>query len=175
MLHGITHTLTGGNITQLAYYQLSANNIFNMNWAPLDIRPLKAIFNELFAHLESLRDLHSLGPIALFQQEGGQRLTSLRAQVEIRCQELDIPLTAQDETLAALSTLRGSIERTRSMLANLEQQQEFQQQKFEEQSSRMWAYQYSLSITENELRDFEAMLNEYLGAGWQQQKEALQV
>ncbi|KAJ8632688.1 hypothetical protein MRB53_026024 [Persea americana] len=136
--------------------------------APLDIRPLKAIFDELFAYLKSLRDLHSLGPTALFQQEVGQRLTSLRAQVEIRCQELNVPATAQDGTLTALSTLRGSIERTRSMLADLERQYDFQQQKFEEQSSRMQACQYSLSITENELRDFEAMLNEYLGADWQQ-------
>ncbi|KAJ8649440.1 hypothetical protein MRB53_002463 [Persea americana] len=67
----------------------------------------------------------------------GQRLTNLRAQIEIRRQELDIPITAQDETLVALTTLRGSIERTRSMLADLERQYEFQQRKFEEQSLRM--------------------------------------
>ena len=85
-----------------------------MNWTPLDIRPLKVIFDELFAYLESLRDLHSLGPTALFRQVVRQRLTSLWAQVEIRLQEMDIPMTAQDETLAALSMLRGSIEGTHS-------------------------------------------------------------
>ena len=85
MLRGTTHTLTSGNISQLAYYRRAANNIFCMNWAPLDIRPLRAIFDELFAYLESLKDLHNLGPAALFRQELGQRLTNLRAHVEIRC------------------------------------------------------------------------------------------
>ncbi|KAJ8621763.1 hypothetical protein MRB53_030292 [Persea americana] len=116
MLHGITQTLTSGNLSQLAYCQRAANNIFCMNWAPLNIRSLRAIFDELFAYLESLKDLHNLGPAALFRQEVRQRLTNLRAQVEIRRQELDIFITTQDETLAALTTLRGSIERTRSML-----------------------------------------------------------
>ncbi|KAJ8644161.1 hypothetical protein MRB53_005909 [Persea americana] len=100
MLHEITHTLTSGNITQLAHCRRAANNIFSMNWAQLDIRPLKTIFDELFTYLESLRDLYSLGPTALFRQE--------------------------DETLAALSTLRGSIERTRSMLADLERQRKLE-------------------------------------------------
>ena len=76
-------------------------------------------------------------PLHCSERRWGQRLINLGAQVEIRCQELDILMTAQDETLTALSTLRGSIESTRSMLANLEQQYEFQQQEFEEQSSRM--------------------------------------
>ncbi|KAJ8630267.1 hypothetical protein MRB53_023590 [Persea americana] len=61
------------------------------------------------------------------------------------------------------------------MLVDLERQYEFQQQKFEEQSSRMHACQYSLTIIENELRDFEAMLKECLGVDWQQQEDALQV
>lgn len=39
ILHEITHTLTGGNFTQLAYCRHAANNIFNMNWAPVDISP----------------------------------------------------------------------------------------------------------------------------------------
>ena len=175
MLHGITHTLTSGNLLQLAYCRRAADNIFNMNWAPLDISPLRAIFDELFAYLESLKDLHNLGPAALFQQEVGQRLINLRAQVEIKRKELDIPIIAQDETLAALSTLRVSIERTRLMLADLEQRYEVQQLKFEERSSRIQACQYSFSITQNELKDFEAMLNECLGADWHQQEEALQI
>lgn len=68
-----------------------------------------------------------------------QRLVDLRAQVKIRRQELDILVIAQDETLTALTTLRGSIERTRSMLADLEWQYVFQQQKFDEQLLRMQA------------------------------------
>ena len=96
-----------------------------MNWAPLDIRPLRAVFDELFAYLESLRELHCLGPTTLFRQEVGQRLSSLLAQVEIKRQELDIPMTAQDETLTALSTLKMSSERTLSMLPDLERQYEF--------------------------------------------------
>ena len=174
MLHWMTHTLTSGNLSQLTYCRWATNNIFCMNWAPLDIRPLTTIFDEIFAYLETLKNLHNLGPDALFQQEMGQRLTNLRAQIEIRRQELDIPITAQDETLVALTTLRGSIERTRSMLADLERQYEFQQRKFEEQSLRMQACRYSFMIIENELRDFQAMLNECLGADWQQQEEALQ-
>ncbi|KAJ8621779.1 hypothetical protein MRB53_030308 [Persea americana] len=139
MLHGITHTLTSGNITKLANCRRAANNILNMNWAPLDVRPLKAIFDERFPYLECLRDHHSLGPTALFQKKVGERLTCLWAQVEIRCQELNVLVTAPDETLAALSTLRGSIERTHSMIADLERQYEFQQQKFKEQSLKMQA------------------------------------
>ncbi|KAJ8649032.1 hypothetical protein MRB53_002055 [Persea americana] len=72
-----------------------------------------------------------------------------------------------------LSMLRGSIDRTHSMLADLERQNEFQQQKFKEQSSRMQPCRYRLSITKNELRDFAAMLDECLGADWQQREEAL--
>ncbi|KAJ8616858.1 hypothetical protein MRB53_036230 [Persea americana] len=68
-----------------------------------------------------------------------QRLVDLRAQVKIRRQELDILVIAQDETLTALTTLRGSIERTRSMLADLEWQYVFQQQKLDEQLLRMQA------------------------------------
>ncbi|KAJ8644417.1 hypothetical protein MRB53_006165 [Persea americana] len=97
-----------------------------MNWAPLDIRPLRAIFYELFAYLESLKDLRGLSPDALFEQEVGQRLTSLRAQLEVRRRELDVPMTAQDETLTTLSTLRGSIDRTCATLDDLELQYDFQ-------------------------------------------------
>ena len=40
----------------------------------------------------------------------------------------------------------------------------------------MQAWQYGHLIIEKELRDFEAMLDECLGVGWQQQQEeALQV
>ena len=94
MLHGITHTLTNGNLNQLSNYGRVANNIFGMNWEQLDIRPLRAIFDELFVYLESLKDLSSLSPIGLFQQEVGQRLTSLRGQLAVRRQELDVPVTA---------------------------------------------------------------------------------
>lgn len=167
-LHGIFHILTSGNITQLAYSWRVSNNIFNADWAPLDVRPLRAISDELFFYLECLKDVHNLGPTALFQQEVEQRLVDLHGQVENKRQELDIPITAQSETLAALETLRGGIERTRSMLAGLEQRYRFQQWKFEEQSSRMQACGYSVTITENELKDFEAMLKECLGANCQQ-------
>lgn len=93
----------------------------------------------------------------------------------VRRRELDVPVTTRDETLTALSMLRGSIERTHLMLVDLERQYVFQQQKFEEQSSRIQACQYNLLITENELREFEAMLEECLGADWRQQEKALQV
>ncbi|KAJ8633499.1 hypothetical protein MRB53_026835 [Persea americana] len=71
--------------------------------------------------------------------------------------------------------IEGSMERTHLMLADLEWQYEFQQQKFKEQSLLMQACQYSLSIIKNDLRDFEVMLDEFLGADWQQQEEAFQV
>lgn len=92
-----------------------------MNWAPLDIRPLRVVFYELFAYLESMKDLH-----ALFEQEE-QRLTCLQAHLEVRRQELDLPTTPQNKTLTAQLMLQGSIDRTRGMLANLERQYEFQQ------------------------------------------------
>lgn len=46
---------------------------------------------------------------------------------------------------------------------------------FEEHSSRIQACQYGLMTTQNELSDFEAMLNECMGVDWQQQEEGLQV
>ncbi|KAJ8632668.1 hypothetical protein MRB53_026004 [Persea americana] len=114
MLHGITHTLTNGNLNQLSNYGRVANNIFGMNWEQLDIRPLRAIFDERFAYLESLKDLSGLSPIGLFQQEVGQRLTSLRGQLAVRRQELDVLVTAQNETLTVLLMLQGSIDKTHS-------------------------------------------------------------
>ncbi|KAJ8627304.1 hypothetical protein MRB53_020611 [Persea americana] len=41
MLLGITQTLTSGKFTQLTNCRRAANNIFGMNRAPLDIRPLR--------------------------------------------------------------------------------------------------------------------------------------
>ena len=78
MLLGIIQAVTNGSFTKLASCRRA------MNRAPLDIRPLRAIFDKLFAYLESLKDLHTLGPTALFQQEEGRKLTSLQAQVNIR-------------------------------------------------------------------------------------------
>lgn len=45
VLHKIFHTLISGNITQLAYCRHATNNIFSMDWAPLYVRPLRAIFD----------------------------------------------------------------------------------------------------------------------------------
>lgn len=79
MLLGITYTVTSGDLTQLFNCRRARNDVFSMNWAPLDTKPLRVTFDEIFAYLESLKDLHDLNPIALFEQEVEQRLTDLQA------------------------------------------------------------------------------------------------
>lgn len=70
-------------------------------------------------------ELRGLSPTALFEQEVEERLVSLQTQLKARRKELDVPVTAQGETLAALAVLRGNIDRTRLILADLEQQYAF--------------------------------------------------
>lgn len=175
MLTGVTRTIIACKLDQLFNCRLVVDNIFSMNWAPLNIRPLKMAFDELFVYLENLKEFHSQNPTTLFEQEVEERLVRLRAQLESQRQELDAPIVAQNETLASLDKLRDIIEKTRLVLVDLEQQYIFQQQRLGEQSSRLEACQYSFSIIEKELKEFEAMLNEWLGADWQQKDKAFLV
>lgn len=175
MLTGVTQTITACKLNQLFNCRLVVDNIFNMNWAPLNIRPLKIAFDELFFYLENLKEFRSHDPNTLFEQEVEERLVSLRAQLESQRQELDAPIVAQNVTLASLDKLRDIIEKTRLVLVDLEQQYILQQQRLEEQSSRLEACQYSCSIIENELKQFEAMLNEWFGADWQQKDKSFLV
>lgn len=77
MLLGITYTLISGNLMLLFNCRCAVNSIFSMNCGPLDTTPLRVTFDEIFAYLKSLKDLHGLSHVALFEQEVEQRLTDL--------------------------------------------------------------------------------------------------
>ncbi|KAJ8622161.1 hypothetical protein MRB53_030690 [Persea americana] len=92
-------------------------------------------------------------PIAV---DSGETILEPPVQFSEVQDQLPLESTSQFEAEGYPRALIG----THSMLPDLERQYEFQQQKFEDQSSRMQACQYSFLITEKELRDFEAMLDE---------------
>lgn len=71
----------------------------------MDIRPLRTAFDEPFVYLGSLQEFRGLSPTALFEQEVEERLANLQTQLEARHQELNVPVTAQDETLVAMAVL----------------------------------------------------------------------
>ncbi|KAJ8631802.1 hypothetical protein MRB53_025125 [Persea americana] len=83
MLIGITQTLTNGRLDQLSNCRLVARNIFGMDWAPLDIRPLRTAVDGLFIYLENPLELCSLSPTALFEQVE-KRLATLQTQLKAR-------------------------------------------------------------------------------------------
>lgn len=97
------------------------DNVFSLNWAPLDVRPLRATFDKLFVYLENLKDSLNRNPTILFEQEVEERLNSLQAKLEFGRRELDAPVVAQSEVLAALDKLHDNIERTQLILVNLKQ------------------------------------------------------
>lgn len=147
-------------------------NIFSMNWAPLDVSPLKTTFDELFVYLKSLKELSNQDLTTIFEQAVEERLVSIQAQLESGHQELDLPVVAQSKTFVALDRLRDSINKTWLVLVDQEQQYIFQQQRLEEQ---LQACQYHFSIIEKESKDFEALRKECLMAYWLQQDKALLV
>lgn len=83
MLIGINQTLTNGRLDQLSNCRHVARNIFGMDWAPLDIRPLRTAVDGLFIYLENPLELCSLSPTALFEQVE-KRLATLQTQLKAR-------------------------------------------------------------------------------------------
>lgn len=74
-------------------------NIFSMNWAPLDVSPLKTAFDELFVYLKSLKELSNQDLTTIFEQAVEERLVSIQAQLESGHQELDLPVVTRVKLL----------------------------------------------------------------------------
>lgn len=122
MLSGVSNTINNLNkLDRLVSCYYVVNIAFSSNSAPLDVRSLRAAFDEFLTYLETVVSFRNQSPIALFEHDVEWRLSCLRAQLERKRQELDALVTAQNEIIVAMEKLLNNIERTHLILVDLEQ------------------------------------------------------
>lgn len=76
MLFGVIHTISNlSKMDQIANCCFVVDGVFSLNWAPLDVRPLKAAFDEFFMYFGTAMHLHNQNPAIYLEQEVDARLS----------------------------------------------------------------------------------------------------